>query len=99
MKLTYIIFNEVYAPRVMGILKELSIDYYTRVDQVTGKGHGTEAHLGTRSFPQRNSVMMIAFEDETTIDKLVEKIVATNSEVVRPDDRIRMFQVPLDRIV
>lgn len=99
MKLTYVIFNEVYTPRVMEILKELNIDYFTRWEQVKGKGHGTEAHLGTRSFPNMNSVMMIAFEDETTIDKLVEKIIAANAGILKPDDRIRMFQVPLDRIV
>ena len=99
MKLTYVIFNEVYTPRVMEILKELNIDYFTRWEQVKGKGHGTEAHLGTRSFPNMNSVLMIAFDDETNVDKLVEKVIATNAGIMKPDDRIRMFQVPLDRIV
>jgi hypothetical protein len=99
MKLAYVIFNEVYTQRVTELLKELNIDYFTRFEQVKGKGHGTDAHLGTRSFPNLNAVLMIAFEDETVMRTLAEKITASNSTTVKPDDRIRMFQVPLERIV
>jgi Nitrogen regulatory protein P-II len=99
MKLLYVISNEIYMPRVMEILKKLEIDYYTEWDEVKGKGHGTDPHLGTRSFPSMNSVLMIAFDDETIVEKLVDEIVEANSGILKPDDRIRMFQVPLERIV
>jgi nitrogen regulatory protein PII len=99
MKIAFIICNEVYTPRTMEILSNSGVDYYTRWEQVKGKGHGTEAHLGTRSFPALNDVLMIAFEEQERLEKVIEQIRATNSEISRPDDRIRLFQVPLERMV
>jgi hypothetical protein len=99
MKIAFLVCNEVYYPRLLTILGELGIDYYTRWDKVTGKGHGTEPHLGTRSFPGHNSVLMIAFREEGTLEKLVENIVDANKEIQRADDKLRLFQVPLERIV
>jgi hypothetical protein len=78
---------------------ELGIDYYTRWEKTTGKGHGTEPHLGTRSFPGENSVLMIAFQEEDTLEKLINGMVTVNAEIHRSDDKIRLFQVPLERIV
>ena len=83
----------------MELLGKLGIDYYTRWEQVKGKGHGTDAHLGTRSFPGMNAVIMIAFEDESKLEKLITEIVEANKEITRPDDRVRLFQLPLERIV
>jgi len=83
----------------MKLLEQAGIDYYTRWEHAKGKGHGTEAHLDTRSFPGTNVVFMIAFEEEISLNKLVQEISDANKEIPRPDDHIRLFQVPLDRIV
>ena len=83
----------------MELLGKLEIDYYTRWEQVKGKGHETEAHLGTRSFPGMNAAIMIAFEDESKLEKLIPEIVEANKQIARPDDRVRLFQLPLERIV
>ena len=99
MKMAFLVCNEVYYPRLLSILNNLGIDYYTRWDKVTGKGHGTEPHLGTRSFPGHNSVLMIAFREEDSLEKLIVQIVETNKEIHRADDKIRLFQVPMERIV
>jgi hypothetical protein len=99
MKIAFLVCNEVYSPRLLTALGELGIDYYTRWDNVTGKGHGTEPHLGTRSFPGYNAVLMIAFREEESLDKLVREITVTNEKILREDDKIRLFQVPLERIV
>lgn len=99
MKIVFIVCNEVYSHRVMDLLAKNKIDYYTRWEEVAGKGHGTEPHLGTRSFPGLNTVLMIAIEDETILGCLTTNIREANSEIVRPGDRIRMFQVPLDSIL
>ena len=99
MKTAFVICNDVYAHRVMELLDRLAIDYYTRWEQVKGKGHGTDPHLGTRSFPGTNVVLMIAFEDEPTLDTLILGISEANKQITRPDDRIRLFQLPLERIV
>jgi nitrogen regulatory protein PII len=99
MKMAFVVCNEVYTARVMEILEKIGIDYYTRWEQVKGKGHGTEAHLGTRSFPGVNTMLMIAFTDQPLLETLIDHINETNRGIARPDDRIRLFQVPLERIV
>ena len=48
-------------------LMNLNIDYYTRWEDVKGKGHQTDAHLGNRPFPGYNFVRMIAFVDEEVL--------------------------------
>lgn len=99
MKIAFVVCNEVYTPRVMEILKMSGIDFYTRWEHVLGKGHGTEAHLGTRSFPELNSVLMIAFDQEEPLRKLNEELVTANGAILRADDKIRLFQVPLEKIL
>jgi hypothetical protein len=99
MKIAFTVCNDVYAPRLMAALGRLGIDYYTRWDHATGKGHGTEPHLGTRSFPGFNSVLMIGFDNDLTLEQLIAEIHEVNKEILRADDKIRLFQVPLERIV
>jgi hypothetical protein len=99
MKIAVVVCTEVFLPRIMKILESTNIDYYTRWEQVKGKGHGTEPHLGTRSFPGTNAVLMIAFQEEQSLDNLIEAIKVANDQITRPDDRIRLFQMPLERIV
>lgn len=99
MKLAFIVHNEYQTERVMQLLQTLQIDYYTRWDHTTGKGHGTEPHLGSGSYGSTNAVMMIAFEDETPLNALIDGIKSANTQIGRAADRIRLFQVPLDRIV
>ena len=99
MKIAFLVCNEVFYPRLLAMLGEVGIDYYTRWEKTTGKGHETEPHLGTRSFPGYNSVLMIAFREEDSLQKLIDSIIALNKEIHRPDDKIRLFQVPLEHIV
>ncbi len=99
MKITFLVCNDVESPRVMKLLQEADIDYYTRWEHVKGKGHGTDPHLDTRSFPGTNAVFMIAFEKEESLDRLVQEINEANKAILRADDHIRLFQVPLERIV
>lgn len=99
MKMAFVVHNEYFTPDVMRILKDAGIDYYTRWDHAQGKGHGTEPHLGSGGYASMNAVMMIGFEDESALEGLIGRIKAANEKIARPDDRIRLFQLPLDRIV
>ena len=101
MKIVFIVYADVYSPggAVVGLLDELGIDFYTRWERVKGKGHGTEAHLGTASFPAENTVLMIAFQEDASLNRLIEGIVTLNERISRPDERIRLFQIPLERMV
>jgi hypothetical protein len=99
MKLAFIVHNEYFTPRVMHLLREAGIDYYTRWEHAQGKGPGTEPHLGSGGFASTNAVVMIAFRDESVLESLVRRISESNDEITRSDDKIRLFQLPLDRIV
>jgi hypothetical protein len=99
MKLTFLIYHDILDDRVSKALNELKIDYYTQWEDVKGKGHHTDAHLGNRPYPGYNIVRMIAFVDESMLSQLIEKIEDLNKIVERDDDKIRLFQVPLERVV
>jgi len=99
MKLTFLIYHDILDDRVTKALKELEIDFYTQWEDVKGKGHHTDAHLGNRPYPGYNIVRMIAFPEEELLEKLIGRINELNLIVERDDDKIRLFQVPLERVV
>ena len=99
MKLAFVVFNAFLLPEVMRFLAAANIDYYTRWDDVKGKGHGTEPHLGKGSHVSTNCTLMIAFEEEAPLRRLLAYAGDFNSTVKRPDDRVRVFQVPLELII
>ena len=94
-----VVCNSYFMDRVMKILKDNNIDYFTSWDNAKGKGHGTEPHLGSGAYGSTNSVTMIAFENEAPLEALVAGIKEANKEIRRAADHIRLFQMPLDRIV
>lgn len=99
MKLTFIVYHDILDNRISNALNELGIDFYTQWEDVKGKGHATDAHLGNRPFPGFNFVRMIAFTDDDLLQKLINKVNELNSIVEREDDKVRLFQLPLERIV
>ena len=99
MKMAFLVCNSYNSDLLMKLLGDLGIDYYTRWDKATGKGHGTEPHLGTRSYGSTNTVVMIAFEEEAVLETVIQGLAGVNREINRAADRVRLFAVPLDRIV
>ena len=99
MKLTFLVYHDILDDRIAKALTELNIDYYTTWEDVKGKGHLSDAHLGNRPFPGYNMVRMIVFTDEDVLANLIRKIKELNTIVERDDDKIRLFQVPCDAIV
>ena len=99
MKMAFVVYNEFFNAQMMELLCTEGIDYYTRWSDVHGKGRGTEAHLGRGGTPGTNAVLMIAFDEPRPLEGLIGRIEAWNAAVKRPDDRVRLFQLPLERIV
>ena len=94
-----LVCNSYFMDRVMQILQDNGIDYFTSWDNAKGKGHGTEPHLGTRTYGSTNSVTMIAFQDHAPLEALIRAVQGVNQEIQRAADHIRLFQLPLERIV
>ncbi len=99
MKIVFLVYHDILDDRISKLLDELKIDFFTEWENVKGKGHSTDAHLGSRTFPGYNSVRMIAFQEEKILLELTKKVLNLNSEIVREDDKIRLFQIPLEKIV
>ncbi len=99
MKIVILIFTEVYESRVLEMLKKIGIDSYTCWEHVKGKAPGVEPHLGTRSFPSIDAVMMLAIPQPELLEQLCQAVIETNKTIVRPDDHIRLFQTPLERVI
>ncbi len=99
MKIAFVVYNDLMTSRVMTLLKGAGIDYYTRWEHVTGKGRGTEPHLGAGAYGSTNSVLMIAFPEIAPLEALIASITQENAGIQRADDKIRLFQLPLERMV
>jgi len=99
MKIVFIVYHDILDDRISNMFDELKIDFFTEWENVKGKGHSSDAHLGSRTFPGYNSVRMIAFQQEKVLDDLTEKLSKLNDEIIRTDDKIRLFQIPLERII
>lgn len=99
MKMAFVVYYEHIDAQVMDMLKTLDIDYYTRWENLKGKGHGTEPHIGAGTYQRLNFALMIAFENEAPLAALINAIVAVNEKARRTDERIRLFQLPLERMV
>lgn len=99
MKMALVVCNSFYFEQLMQILKVNGIDYYTCWDNATGKGQGTEPHLGAGAYGSTNSVLMIGFKDEAPLEALIAGISAANTRIKRAADHIRLFLLPLERIV
>jgi hypothetical protein len=97
--MTFLVCNSYFIDRVMTVMKDLGIDYFTSWENAKGKGHGTDPHLGAGAFGSTNTVMMIAFEDEAPLEALIGSIRTVNKDIRRRADHVRLFQLPLDRIV
>lgn len=99
MKAAFLIYHDILEDRVDDLFKGNGIDYYTEWEEVKGKGKKTDAHLGTRTFPGYNNVRLIAFDDDEMLVKLISGIKELNKDAVRGDDKVRLFQIPLENII
>lgn len=99
MKIIFLVYHDILEDRVSFLMEELQIDFYTEWENVKGKGHNSDAHLGTRIFPGFNVVKMIAFQEDDILENLVTGINKLNKQIKRDDDFIRLFQLPLERLI
>lgn len=99
MKAAFLVYHDVLDERIISLLDKLEIDSYIKWENVLGKSHGADPHLGTRTFPGHDSVRLIPFQNEENLNKLILSVREFNSQVVKKDDEIRIYLIPLERIV
>ncbi|MCX6151336.1 MAG: hypothetical protein NTX22_12470 [Ignavibacteriales bacterium] len=99
MKIAFLVYREVHDERIEELLNKAGVDFYTEWENVKGKGHETMPHLGSRTFPGFNCVRMIAFEHEEQLEKVIDMVKELNTTIKMKDDYVRLFQMPLERIL
>jgi hypothetical protein len=99
MKIVFIVYHDILEDRITKLFEDLKIDYFTEWENVKGKGHFSTAHLGTRAYPGYNLVRMIAFQEEKALNDLINGVTVLNNEIIQTDDKIRIFQMPLEKIL
>lgn len=99
MKIVFIVYREVMEERIAQVLDNTGVDSYAEFENVKWKGHNAVPHLGTRTFPGLNCVRMMDVQDEDKLERLICEIKELNKEIKLKDDHIRLFQVPLERII
>ncbi len=84
MKAVMIIYNQALTEKVEYMLTVLGIDGYSMWENVKGSGsRGGVPHLGTHTWPEINSSMLV-FVDDDLVDPIlakVKKIDGVNEEV------------------
>jgi len=99
MKLAFLVYHDILEDRISKILEDAGVDYYTQWEEVKGKGHQSDAHLGSRTFPGFNNVKMIAFDNDKSLVDIIKSLKELNDTAKRSDDKARLFMVPLEMIV
>ncbi|MFZ5800748.1 MAG: PG0541 family transporter-associated protein [Candidatus Omnitrophota bacterium] len=63
-KLVIVVYNEALDDEVMDALKQCSVNSYTKINGVFGKGSHSGAHLGNDIWPGRNHLLQIVCDDK-----------------------------------
>jgi hypothetical protein len=99
MKIAVMVYHDVFDDRIVEILDELKIDSYTKWEGATGKFEGSEPLLGTRSFPGYECVRLLPFREEEKLNSLIKKLEEFNQASHKSADQIRLYSLPLEKIV
>lgn len=99
MKIVFLAYHNVFEDRVKGMLDDLKIDNYYEWEKVLGKMNSSSEHLGTRTFPGYDTIRMIPFIEEERMNILIDKVLDFNAHAVKKSDQIRLYALPLERVV
>ena len=99
MKIAYLIYLDVFEERVTKLLDDCDIQSYFGWENVVGKFRGQEGHFGTRAYPGFDKIKLIPTANEEKFDVLSEKIKKFNESITKKSDEIRMYLLPLEKII
>jgi hypothetical protein len=96
LKMTMIVYNEAVDDEVMEVLgKCTSLQNFTKVTGVFGKGEVSGTHMGTDVWPGRNNILYVACED-----KEARQILSCVRELRKTLGRegVKAFILPLEEV-
>lgn len=99
MKIAYLIYLDVLEDRVTKLLNDCDIQSYFEWENVVGKFRGQEGHFGTRAYPGYDKIKLIPTAHEEKFEKLTLDIKDFNESITKKSDEIRLYVLPLEKIV
>ncbi|MDD5120540.1 MAG: hypothetical protein PHR84_04450 [Candidatus Omnitrophica bacterium] len=96
MKMAMIVYNEALDEEVHEIMKNCcSVQNYTQIPAVFGRGNLSGTHLGTDIWPGRNNILYIACDEEEG-----KKIIASVKQMRKSlgAEGIKAFLMPIEEV-
>jgi nitrogen regulatory protein PII len=96
MKMAMIVYNEALDEEVTEVLKTCcSVQNYTKITGVFGRGSLSGIHLGTDIWPGRNNVLYVACEDDEG-----KRIIASVRQLRKSlgAEGIKAFLMPIEEL-
>jgi len=95
MKMLMIIYNEALDNEVMEALDSSSINGYTKIAKVFGRGKKSGTHLGTDIWPGLNNILYVACE-KIQFDKFIAQVKELRDRA--GNEGVKAFVLPLEEI-
>ena len=96
MKMVFLSYSAGIEEEVMETLKDLNIEYYTKWNDVLGRGKTSGPHLGTHVWPKKNSFLAVAIEEDVVND-ILERVRDLKSTFGK--EGVKAFVLPLEEVV
>jgi len=96
MKMILLSYSVGIEEEVMDTLRDLGIEYYTKWQDVLGKGRTSGPHLGTHIWPKKNSFLALAVVEEVVND-LMDKV--RDLKATFGKEGVKAFVLPLEEVV
>lgn len=95
MKMVMVVYNEAIDEEVMEALESSSLESYTKIKGIYGRGKISGAHLGNDIWPGRNNVMFVSCQDKeaAVFVSAIGKLRKTLGK-----EGIKAFIMPIDEI-
>jgi len=96
MKMILLSYSVGIEEEVMDTLRDLGIEYYTKWQDVLGKGRTSGPHMGTHIWPKKNSFLALAVVEEVVND-LMDKV--RDLKATFGKEGVKAFVLPLEEVV
>ena len=95
LKMAIIIYNEALDDEVMEVLGNCTMQNYTKVTGVFGKGEASGIHMGNDIWPGRNNILYVACEE-----KQAKQILSCVRELRKTLGRegVKVFILPVEEM-
>ncbi|MFA5115268.1 MAG: PG0541 family transporter-associated protein [Candidatus Omnitrophota bacterium] len=96
MKMIMVVYNEAVDDEIMEALESSSLENYTKIKSIYGRGKTSGAHLGNDIWPGRNNMIFVSCQDKESavFVSAIGKLRKTLGK-----EGVKAFVMPLDEII